>query len=242
MEQQSREVSRDLAKRSYDYLQSIDPGSPFILQKGSQFDLVEEEALYQWIIRETSRELQLPYDQIIRIRNQIRNYPAKLQWSLDVGGGWTIKRNGETLSVFNGRENKQCNFNQHSAWIIVSPDDHSREGGSDEYELSFNLPPDTKNSNITIGRVKECGNIKFTPPWRSDRSAIKVKKFLRGQQVPLHRRDETTILCLSDNAPIRHALAVYLEDADEWIVNAEFCPRDEMPVTTVVLRSVTCNN
>jgi len=74
---------------------------------------------------------------------------------------------------------------------------------------------------------------------RKGRSAIKIKEFLRGQKVPLHRRDDAIILCLSVDSA-RHALAVYLEGTGDdgggrWIVNAEFSPQDAVPVTNVVL-------
>ena len=97
----------------------------------------------------------------------------------------------------------------------------------------------SSNSTMNIKQVKDCGNIKFTPPWRKGRSAIKIKEFLRGQKVPLHLRDESIVLCLTDNDTLaQHALAVYLDDTG-WIVNAIFCPQDDLPVTKVVLGKIS---
>ena len=229
--------------------------SSFLLpgHSGTQFDIVQEDALHLWIMQETNRELQLPYDQMMRIRDQILNYPDRLQWTLDVGSCWKIRRNGDTLVIFEGEEKKQDPSNaglspQNSLpWIIVrskrfNPDSDGQDHESivDTHVLCFgSFPSNAEHSNLKIERVNDCGNIKFTPPWRKGRSAIKIKEFLRGQKVPLHRRDEAIILCLSDDSS-RHALAVYLEGigtdgVGSWIVNADFCPQDELPVTNVVL-------
>merc|ERR1739845_273471 len=90
---------------------------------------------------------------------------------------------------------------------------------------------------INIEQVKECGNLSFTPPWRKGRTATKIKKLLRGQQVPLHLRGEACVLCVT-GASLRGALAVYVEGGngdDRWIVNAEFFPRDGLPVTNIIV-------
>ena len=244
LEQQSRDISKDLVSRSKEYLDTMSSSSTFILQKYSQFDLVQEEALHLWMKEVTHNELQVSYEQMLRIREQIRNYPAKLQWTLDVGNSWKLRRNGDTLVL---RDKEACRLSTDT--IISSSDpvlweilprpgaDVERESVSETQEFCFGAFP--HSSTLNIKQVKDCGNIKFTPPWRKGRRAIKIKEFLRGQKVPLHLRDESIVLCLTDNdTPAQHALAVYLDDTG-WIVNAKFCPRDDLPVTKVVLGKIS---
>jgi len=251
LEQQSRDIAIDISERSAKYLRTVPSSSEFLLPENaeSKFGIVQEEALHRWIVQKTNKQLQLPYDQMIRIRDQILNHPDRLQWTLDVGNLWKLQRNGETLSVYKSKgKNHGLKSGDTLPWSIdrseivdssIHAQDHNHE--SDTHVLFFDsLPLGDEHSSIKIVQVKDCGNVKFTPPWRKGRSAIKVKEFLRGQKIPLHRRDEAIILCLSDDSS-KHALAVYLEDvgddgADKWIVNADFCPQDGLSVTNIVLR------
>jgi len=259
LEQQSRDIATDISARSAKYLRTLPSSSEFLLSENteSKFGIVQEEALHQWIMQKTNKELQLPYDQMIRIRNQILNHPDRLQWTLDVGNLWKLQRNGETLSVYKskGKSHGPANGGLKSGdtllWSIdrseiVDSSIHAQEDNheDDTHVLCFDsLPLGDEHSSIKIVLVKDFGNVKFTPPWRKGRSAIKIKEFLRGQKIPLHRRDEATILCLSDDSS-KHVLAVYLEavgddGADKWIVNADFCPQDGLSVTNVVLRKTS---
>ena len=207
---------------------------------------MKEEALHSWIVEETNRDLQLSYDQMLRIRDQIYNHPERLQWTLDVGNNWTLQRNGDALAVFKG-EAKMSQAPNAPPWKILtglgasSESEQGQDSVFDAVELCFGALPE--HYSLQIKQVKECTGIKFTPLWRKGRSAIKIKEFLRGQKVPLHLRDEASVLCLSDDSS-RHALAVHLEStekdgAGKWMVNANFCPQDDLPVTTVVLGKAT---
>jgi len=234
LEQQSREISRDIASRSKDYLQSMPSSSSSFLLKDTQFDLVQEEALHLWIKEVTNMELQVSYDQMIRIRDQIFNHPDRLQWTLDVGSSWKIKRNGDTLTVFKENENRHSDDDNLSWMIIDSP---YTDNIADLHELCFSSLPDSYT--LDIKQVKDCVHAKFTPPWR--RSAIKIKEFLRGQKVPLHLRDDVNVLCLAvDDDSSTQVLAVDLE-GNGWIVNADFCPQDGLPATTTVQLQKTTN-
>lgn len=211
--------------------------SPFVLQDDLHYDLVQEEALHSWMTELSNRELQVSYDKMLLIRDQIQNHPDRLQWSLDLGDNWRLKRNGNTLVIFKGDEWNQPPNAAINPWMIVAgpeTDTTNIESGL-THELCFGcLPKNVKSSTFKIEQVKECEGVSFIPPWRKGRSAMKLREFLRGQNVPLHQRDEAIVLCLSDGST-KHALAVYLEDANEWIVNANFCPQDDLSVTKVVL-------
>lgn len=217
-----------------------------------QFNLVQEQALHLWILKTTLGRLQISYDQMIRIRDQIRNHPNNLKWTMDLGRHWEIQRIGDTLVVIRGNEIDQSSNSGTLPWIIIAgpgtciEDFESREAldNQEMVELSFGpFPKNVENFTIDIVRVKDCPGLKFTPSWRQGRSAIKLKDFLRGQSIPLHRRDDSVVLCLSDGESSRHALAVLVENpiedgSSKWIVSANFCPRDELPVTKVVLGKI----
>ena len=233
LEQQSREISRDITSRSKKYLQSMPSNSSSFLLKDTQFDLVQEEALHLWIKEVTNMELQVSYNQMVRIRDQIHHHPGRLQWTLDVGSSWKIKRNGDTLTVFKENENRHSDDDDLSWMIIDSP---NTDNIADLHELCFSSLPD--GYTLDIKQVKDCVHTKFTPPWR--RSAIKIKEFLRGQKVPLHLRDQVNVLCLvAHDDSSTQVLAVYLE-GNGWIVDANFCPQDGLPtITTVQLQKAT---
>ncbi len=216
-----------------------------------QFNLVHEQALHLWIMNSTRGRLQVSYDQMLRIRDQIHNYPDNLRWKMDIGRHWEIQRNGDTLVVVEWNGNDQPSHSGIRPWIIIAGPGTGTGTGMDDFEseeipdvqetveLSFGPLPSIGNSPIDIVQVKDCAGMKFKPSWRKGRSAMKLKDFLRGQMVPLHRRDSSFVLCLSDKFS-RHVLAVHVEALAEdgtgtWNVSADFFPRDDMPVTKVVL-------
>ena len=81
LEQQSRDMSKYLSERARDYLGSLPSYSPFVLHDDLHFDLV------------SNRELHISYDKMLLIRDQIQSHPDRLQWKLDLGSCWSLKRN-----------------------------------------------------------------------------------------------------------------------------------------------------
>jgi hypothetical protein len=160
---------------------------------------------------------------------------------MDFGESWRLKRNGNTL-VFSQVDDQNQPFTVGiNSWMILggSEADVSNFDAALIHELRFGyLPTNVERSTFKIERVKDCEGMTFIPPWRKGRSAIKLKEFLRGQKVPLHRRDEAIVLCFSDDAS-KNALAVYIEDTNEWIVNANFYPEENIPVTKVLLWKIS---
>jgi tRNA(Ile)-lysidine synthetase-like protein len=241
LEEQSRDISHYLSERAQDYLESMPSSSTFTLNSNTEYDLVQEEAMHTWMIDQSNNELQVSYDKMRKIRDQIQNHHDRRQWEMDMGDNWTLSRNGRAFVISKGDGQYQPSSNSAvNPWFVcvVGPDGADM---SHEYEptnkLHFAcwLPTSVDVSTIKIDKAKDCTGVTFLPPWRNKRSEIKLKDFLRGQRVPLHRRNESNILCFSDNTGKRHALAVHLENTDEWIVNANFCPRDDLPITKIVL-------
>ena len=237
MEQQSRDLSHDLAPRAEEYLAAMSTDSMFLLPDDSHtLTVVQQEALHFWVARATQRQLILSYEQMQRIKTQIEIFPNRLQWTLDVGDCWNIRRNGKALAVSNavykdGKEQttEACSdeVGTFIPWKIL-PTDSDPGTNNDPHEiicvhrLRFsNLPHGPDISNMVIKRVKDVSNMVFNPPWRKGRRAIKVREFLRGQKVPLHCRDDSFVLCYSDESSI-HALAVYLENTNRWVAHSDF--------------------
>ena len=58
-------------------------------------------------------------------------------------------------------------------------------------------------------------------------SEVKIKEFLRGQKIPLHRRGSAPILCIEIDST-SHIAAVYVEnktdEKERWIINGMFTP------------------
>ncbi|KAL3781404.1 hypothetical protein HJC23_001607 [Cyclotella cryptica] len=232
LEQQSRDLSHYLAPRAEEYLASMSTVSMFLLPDDSHtLTIVQQEALHLWIARATEQQLILSYEQMQRIRNQIEFFPTRLQWILDVGDCWNVRRNGKALAVSRAVDGNGKEQSSLEACLIpwkILPSESETGTNNDQSEIACvhtlhfgKLPHEPNISNLVIKRAKDVSNMVFIPPWRKGRSAVKIREFLRGQKVPLHRRDDSFVLCYSDDSLI-HALAVYLENIGRWVVHSDF--------------------
>jgi len=240
IDQQSRAISKDLKERATSYLASMPSQSEFWLP-GDEVDILCEEAFYIWASKVTDRKLQLSYDQINRIKFQVENYPGKLQWTIDVGDLWRVQRNGNVLTLVHETES----ISDSLPWYIVETNhvlfDVNDQLESDT-ELIIKLPPKMESSSLSMKRVKDVGNMRFLPQWRKGRSPIKIKELLRGQKIPLHLRDETSVLCISVGSEDQ-IVAVYIQQSDEdangkWIIHSDFEPTKGNSVTRITLGTI----
>lgn len=180
-----------------------------------------------WAEKSTNGNLTLSYNQVMRIKDQLELSPNRLQWSFDVGDCWTIIRNGKTLSLTKTNyDANECFKESESAvvsWEISSKGDLENSSlAIDVHELNFgNLAPGADISHMTIKQAKDTSYLKFIPIWRKGRSPLKIREFLRGQKIPLHSRDGAFVLTYFDGS-VEHALAVYVENRDEWMLHSDF--------------------
>lgn len=229
LEEQSQKIHQDIASRTDEYLQKMDPSiSDFPLPQAA-LNLIEEEALHRWIISISNGELNLGYEKFSILCKQISTYPDRRQWNVEFGSGWSVERNGDVLQVYH--DNMKCVKESISnRWRIQSDKGDNDDDRhihlldlqfkgvvSNEYNISFNLKVVGGNEKMT-----------FSPSWRKGKSPIKVKEFLRGQKVPLHRRDVAPIL-MATIGNTEYVCAVFVEDRDKsdpskgkWITNADF--------------------
>lgn len=244
IDQQSRAISKDLSERAMSYLAAMPSQFEFWLPLS--FDLLFEEAFYHWVCNLTDKKLQISYDQINRIKYQLEKYPDSLQWTLDVGDLWRIQRYGNVLKLLYD----DIERNRDAAdWYIIETKTVLFEVDDpldSTWALSFSVPLLLESSTFTIKSVKDVGNVKFLPPWKTGKSPIKIKELLRGQKVPLHLRDDSTVLCLS-SAFAEQVVAVYLDAMGEdkngtWIIHSDFLPNKGDFVTRVTLAKATSNH
>lgn len=224
LEQQSREIGMDLALRAQQHLDEMNCDSEFRLDANGRFDLAHEEALHLWVSRATCGRLCLAYDQMTRIRGQILMHPTRLQWELDIGKRWRLKRNGDCLTVSREGQDDGTDLVRPMTWTVHPSRECYSEGdiGPDGVELAFDGI--AEGSPLVVKRVKDIGNLSFKPPWKEN--PIKITEFLRGQRVPLSRRGEAEVVCLVPPEESPHILAVYVqnsnhgEGAGKWVARS----------------------
>jgi tRNA(Ile)-lysidine synthase len=158
--------------------------------------LVQQEALHRFV-RKGSGGVVLPFAQISRVLDHVGR--GRLQWRLDVAERWAVERSGEVLRLMR----------------LGGEVDRPSQGAGDEVEMPGAGVTFVANSwasrveavrgvgegavlyNVPVGTVLEVRSRiegdRFHPPWRD--GPVKVKDFLRGQKVPLHRRDDVPLIC-----------------------------------------------
>jgi hypothetical protein len=211
-------LNDDLTHRAHAHLNEMK--KEFIL-KGS-LGVVEKEALYLWA-RSQMMGYPLSYDQLQRVCAQIAVHPHQQQWTLQVGGGWNIVRNGAALSVTGGgTEDKGTEkLERELEWSYV---DDTVE--SQEMVDALLVRVDNTNCIFVLSDARRTGKCLFTPPWREN--PLELRDFLRGQKVPLHLRGCTPVIRLHQG----EVVAVFVERSEgehhfggkigRWIVDAQF--------------------
>lgn len=209
IQNQSKKVRTDITLRANHLLKEMhvaNNGKCFILPKHCiGLDAVQEEVLFQWAKMRTNDILHLSYDKISAVDEQLSNFPERLQWKISVGDGWEIERNGYVLSLHNDRETRYTDSKVDEWTIVEKETDRPMTDDNTRFRLRLKLDDLTK---IDVKRAGDMKAAKFHPTWRSN--PMKLKDFLRGQKVPLHRRDCTPILSIDVNGE-SIVLAVYIE-------------------------------
>jgi len=233
-------LKKDLNLRSNLYLEAHSTVSEFFLPTDqSHLQLAEQEALYQWVENGMNGTNTLSFDKLQLVCNQLSAYPEKKKWTMNVGKGWNIVRIGDILELNfqkcdsdEGALKTSYEIGKKSSWFFVS--DKNKESITKDHnerillDLSSiqGLSPEEKQKNLEILSVEGNEEKTFVPAWRSGRTPIKIKEFLRGQKVPLHKRNSAHIIC-SKNDDSNKIIAVFVQNesdgADgEWMISSEF--------------------
>jgi tRNA(Ile)-lysidine synthase TilS/MesJ len=259
MEEQSRKLKVDVSDRANHYLNSFGNESSeeghFVLpssqDQDKELNVVEEEALYKWVCQESNGSANLSYDKLRAICQQISAYPRRRQWKISIGDGWVVERNGDILFLSSNKGSpvhlsavrvESKGTADGLKWDLkVADATDVNDGAKQAGNTSFNIKVAISTSDLSqigtgtctpefsLKMVQNNESLRFVPPWRKGKNEMKIKEFLRGQKVPLHRRTVAPIICLHTDVGDR-IVAVFVENLTEdkdctpgrWITNAAF--------------------
>jgi len=234
-EEQSRKLKRDISLRIDDQLPhsiSSDGSSTVFRLPDNQGELsvLEEEALFRWVGIASNNIVALSYEKLNAICQQIVNYPDRRQWKIGIGENWDVARNGNVLMLVNNlRIDDEENVNgTNTEWTLSFIDGlDSSSTAQSSHHLSIHVPLSSNGiAQFVLHKARGNASLKFLPPWRKGGSEMKVKEFLRGQRVSLHRRDEAPLLCIQTGNAVKIA-AVFVESDEKgangrWVIHSDF--------------------
>ena len=228
-------MKADLLPRAAQYLTDLDSveldQAVFPIPSNGIFTIVHEQALHTWAESLSKGNLVLSYDQVKRVTEQLSLYPQRKKWSLHVGNNWNLRRNGDVLLLEANREEFTGVTGEiapmKATWSLCQDKkDIGKANVLDEWSIQLLVSSDTQFEDLKLNYVGGNQSNSFVPPWRKGRSPIKIKDFLRGQKVPLHKREGTPILCLGDVV-----VSVYIQEGNnsenvscggKWITHADY--------------------
>eukprot|EP00540_Astrosyne_radiata_P004828 CAMPEP_0116839432 /NCGR_PEP_ID=MMETSP0418-20121206/9766_1 /TAXON_ID=1158023 /ORGANISM="Astrosyne radiata, Strain 13vi08-1A" /LENGTH=268 /DNA_ID=CAMNT_0004469547 /DNA_START=15 /DNA_END=821 /DNA_ORIENTATION=- len=236
LSQQSLEIKRHMEPRARAYLQesssSVSSSLLFVLPDSHDLeDLVHKEAFHLWAKREGYA---LSYGQLQRVCHQLKGYPDRQQWSLQVGNGWNVQRNGRMLGISRQDEEEVVEDvtmgESNIVWSIVHDDNDKQPLSSSQAHHDTTSPSfsglfihmkEIPTSGFRFANGTTASTWRFTPSWRAGHSSIKVKDFLRGQKVPLHLRREARVLYHGDDET-PSVVAICSTKRGDWVVDARY--------------------
>lgn len=214
LDDQSRRIGSDLRHRAEEYLRETYSDGDFSIPAHVPLELVHEEAIYLWISGRINTSVS--YEHLEKIVSQLNDHANTREWSIDVGEGHAVVREGSVLHHTVKGKPKAINTDMELHWT---------KGSCAGGDLVVSLPRSLLNeaTRFVLSTPSTSGNLPFTPPWRRGRSRIKVLEFLRGQKVPLHVRRRSSIICLvRHGAEQRQIVAVHNTEKDNWVIDSEF--------------------
>mmetsp|Transcript_17440 Transcript_17440/g.22918 ORF Transcript_17440/g.22918 Transcript_17440/m.22918 type:complete len:210 (-) Transcript_17440:84-713(-) len=202
------------------------------------------------------------YTQLSRVCKQLNDYPDRRVWTLNIGGGYDLVRNGDSLCLEYNDEKESRDANNTNGALPSEPQESSLSWSKMDASTTDSLPKtssdiviqlpanvekmlDNDGVNFILSNSACTPRLKFNPPWRRNRTPLKIKDFLRGQKVPLHRRSCASIVCAYIGSTV-HAAAVFVESTQvgdkssgKWIINCDFEENDEESGVKVILHGVS---
>jgi len=230
MEEQSRKLKRDISLRIDDQLsysiRTDGSSKVFKLPDHVELSAIEEESLFRWVGIASNSEATLSYDKLTAICQQISNYPHRRQWKIGIGDSWDVIRNGNVLMLVNNLCGEDKNIDV--GWTLSLRDAIDVDPKHTAHHLSIraSVHNDGLEPQFILEKVRENQSLKFLPSWRKGGSEMKIKEFLRGQKVPLHRREEAAILCIETDNAVK-IVAVFVESdvqdvSGRWVIHSNF--------------------
>uniref|UniRef100_A0A7S1DBA1 Uncharacterized protein n=1 Tax=Cyclophora tenuis TaxID=216820 RepID=A0A7S1DBA1_CYCTE len=170
----------------------------------------------------------LPYDQLQRVCQQLMDYPDHQKWTLNVGKGWNVIREGGTLDfglassdVVSDADFEKKNPPTVLSWTTTTTTTTTNHQADlpDAIQITKSPQMTTATTEFFLSTGRHGSTWLFTPPWRSGHSPVKVKDFLRGQKIPLHLRKSTPLIYATTGGNPT-VVAILVEG--KWIVDAHF--------------------
>lgn len=237
MEAQSQKLRMDVSQRADSYLHehtsedaACSSRTVFSIPKDiAKCNLVFEEAFHVWVSGQAvspndHSDYQFTFEHFQRLVRQITDYPRRRKWSLNIGGGWDIQREGDILRILESDSVsgtlKRQNASHPLEALPALPATLESSCSYIQIRLSF-----AGRHVFTSSRGCDYKSLKITPPWRKGRSPLKLKDFLRGQKVTLHDRGDLPIILThgeSEDAA-QELVAVFVDTKGKWILDAKFC-------------------
>ena len=205
--------------------------------------LIVSQALYQWMRQRIEQDSSssasfLTYDTIKRTVQQVQNHPEQLEWTLELGNHWNVQRRGIVLQMSSAQssvagaamdlQNRSEDVTIPWSWRLSTGKNESNSKASPT-TAKIAIPQSRLSStlifhetNILEADTDPKKALRFIPPWRN--SAVKLRQFLRGQNVPLHKRGTIPILLFhqstDEETDSNVVVAVFVNG--EWIIDKRF--------------------
>ncbi len=205
----------------------------FIPKDTDRLDLVFEEALYDWVschgvVSNCCSNHQFTYEQLQRLFRQLADYSHRRKWSLNIGGGWDVQREGDVLRIVESSLSTDSVDRGHATQLVETASALPEDWKNDCYYLQIQVPKEktAKQINFVSTTSAYDDNLVITPPWRRGRSPLDLKEFLRGQKVALHnRKDAPVILMVNESECSPTLVAVFVDSKGKWVLDYQFCPK-----------------
>jgi tRNA(Ile)-lysidine synthetase-like protein len=228
LSQQSQEIATDLSVRAREFVDDTQDKSNsfFLLPQNAKFDsMVHKQALYSWISQQTNGS-RFSFDQLDRVVSQCLYHPDNRQWRLNIGKGWNVVRDGAILRISLDRDIETSSNDKDVSldWTVVAGEMSS----SSTISFTLNVPEAwiSEGSIEVLQTIVARHNLPIIPEWKSkDSKPVKLRQFLRGQDIPSHARSQVPVVCIQR---IQNGLtsvklaAVYVSTKAQWIVHKPF--------------------
>jgi tRNA(Ile)-lysidine synthetase-like protein len=204
----------------------------YIPRDTDHLDLVFEEALHNWVscqavVSNGYSSYQFTYEQFQRLIRQITDYPHRRTWSLNIGGGWNLQREGDVLRIAESSLPSDSFERGHSTLSVETASTQPEDRKADSSYLQIQIPKEkySKQVEFICTTSAHCDNLVISPPWRRGRSPLHLKEFLRGQKVALHNRKDAPVILMVDESDCPPILvAAFVDSKGEWVIDYQFCP------------------
>lgn len=262
LEHQSSELHSEIQPRVQEYLQDfvVESNDSFAWNGDTTSPLIQSQALYQWINEAMQRQRAsipssrddtfvpiLSYDALQRVVQQLRNHPDQLEWTMELGGLFNLRRQGKMLQVTHAHREKDASNTTLTLWkwaMVAGNKSGVDEDAEKEDSFIIALPKDLLSSSLQVMQTTvdqysslllsdpnvtaaAATSLRFVPPWKKEGGGkpVKLRQFLRGQGIPIHERDQVPILCITCHSEEKNALhLVAVQIGESWIVHRDNDP------------------